>query len=53
VAAGGSAHDRVPQTERAAADREADDAITIGRAPSSYSRTCARRPRVKARFKEP
>jgi len=53
VAPGGSTHDRVPQTERAAADREAGDAITIGRAPSLYSRTCARPQRVKARFKQP
>jgi len=53
VAPGGSTHDRVPQTERAAADREAGDAITIGRAPSSYSRTGARPQRVKACFKQP
>jgi len=53
VAPGGSTHDRVPQTGRAAADREAGDAVTIGRAPSSYSRTCARPQRVKARFKQP
>ena len=53
LAPGGSTHDRVPQTGRAAADREAGDAVTIGRAPSSYSRTCARPQRVKARFKQP
>jgi len=53
VAPGGSTHDRVPQTGRAAAGLEASDAITVGRAPSSCSRAAARPKRVKARFRQP
>jgi hypothetical protein len=45
VAPGGSTHDRVPQTGRAAADLEAGDAITIGRARPSCLRACARPPK--------